>query len=194
MTRDTRSIFRFGIHTLDSLFHGDSPSTRLVPLVSTSCAIMGPDGCGKSLLAMHLASTYLADSRHIVRRTSDLTLPVAIYASTDLSWEQAKASWTDFALEFPDLRERAIDSSYRGFVPWKGYSKADLKEAETAIPIQRFTPVPLPGSLPDSAASETQLGLSLQELLSEPSTLRLCLLDLQRESSGDDWTFLNRLV
>jgi KaiC/GvpD/RAD55 family RecA-like ATPase len=97
--------FNFGIHTLDSLICPDGtksdPDSEIHPWTS---AIQGPDGCGKSILALHLASTYRA--AHPADEYS------VIYISTDLSYHQALSQWTAFGLNEPKRRSEFLDRWY----------------------------------------------------------------------------------
>src|SRR4051812_19481695 len=99
---------QFGIPSLDELL-GTSrvdPKTRVksrlerfglhAPMGGTTMSIIGPNGTGKSALAMHLASRYAADCLPY--------FPRIIYISTDLSHEQAATTWSAFGLNFPNVR------------------------------------------------------------------------------------------
>ena len=57
----------------------------------SSICILGPDGTGKSILAMHLASQYLYSNLS--------NSPRVLYFSTDLSYARAKATWDAFGLD-----------------------------------------------------------------------------------------------
>src|SRR5579862_4810612 len=56
---------------------------------STSLCIVGPDGAGKSVLGLHLASRYAAQT--FQRSCGDL--PAILYVSTDLNYHKAYAVW-----------------------------------------------------------------------------------------------------
>src|SRR4051812_38954834 len=60
---------------------------------SISICIVGADGTGKSVLAMHLAATYLTNYNAKV-----------LYATTDLSYNRAATNWKSFALFRPAWR------------------------------------------------------------------------------------------
>src|SRR5256885_2314484 len=62
---------------------------------TTSIAIAGPDGTGKSALAMHFVSRYLADCHQYCRRTKGPE-PLAFYVSTDLPHNMAQVMWRNF--------------------------------------------------------------------------------------------------
>lgn len=93
---------RFGIPTLDRLLGspGVAPGEPGSPSVSgygipgdtgdsTSMCIIGNDGTGKSVLALHLSAQYQRDHGPSTR---------AIYTSLDLSLPRARLSWNNFAL------------------------------------------------------------------------------------------------
>src|SRR5205807_2349710 len=73
---------------------------------SASLCLIGPHGTGKSVLALHLASRYLADVRNA---ESDA---LVFYVSTDLSHPMADDLWTSFALDSPDLRTNLFGLPY----------------------------------------------------------------------------------
>src|SRR5258708_713253 len=55
---------------------------------STSICIIGPDGTGKSVFGMHLASRYLADCISDCK-TEKLPVPSVLYVCTDLRYSMA---------------------------------------------------------------------------------------------------------
>src|ERR1043165_7097304 len=106
---------RSGIPSLDAMLR---PSLRRedelgIALTSvngmTSIAISGPDGTGKSALAMHFVSRYLADC-HQYCWNHQRPEPLAFYVSTDLSHDMANVVWNNFRLDAPN--ERNIPFQY----------------------------------------------------------------------------------
>lgn len=112
MNSASDTLLQFGIPTVDGLFqipNIDSAysGTRLlnpklddagilVPAdTSTSIAISGPEGTGKSVFALHLASRYFAQCRKAGSRAS------VFYVSTDLNFEMALQMWKNFRLDEP---------------------------------------------------------------------------------------------
>lgn len=121
MNDDQVALLRFGIPTLDLLFgspswpqtpvgHGDkSPSCGIglrskstgpggesnEQMDALSLCLIGSDGVGKSILAMHLVSKYRSDFG---------SEPFIFYASTDLTHGRAAVSWENFALDYPQDR------------------------------------------------------------------------------------------
>jgi KaiC/GvpD/RAD55 family RecA-like ATPase len=70
----------------------------------TSLCLIGPDGTGKSVFSMHLASQYLWDCKQV----EPGTVPKIIYVSTDLRHEMALRMFNSFHLDRPvwDRRSR----------------------------------------------------------------------------------------
>src|SRR5690348_210392 len=109
----------FGIRGLTTLMQPAAVKLSATPPAATwTAAIVGPDGCGKSILALHLASRYWRDhcepsfrpsqaAQEILERT-----PRVIYVSTDLSHEQASGQWHSFGLDHPRHRDLALAAAY----------------------------------------------------------------------------------
>ncbi len=70
---------------------------RVESSFTTSVCIIGPTGTGKSIFALHMASTYLSDCI----QEPDVELPAILYISTDLTYKMANRAWTNFALDYP---------------------------------------------------------------------------------------------
>src|SRR6266404_5982051 len=98
-------ILRFGINSLDALFGdtGEAPGIKLTGdgKGATSLCILGPDGTGKSVLALHLASRYLADC---LDESEAGFVPRVLYVSTDLRRDMAELMWRNFLLDQPNRR------------------------------------------------------------------------------------------
>jgi KaiC/GvpD/RAD55 family RecA-like ATPase len=92
-------LLRFGIPSLDALLGGvgDNPDSCGIELSSrnesTSISLIGPEGSGKSIFALHLVSRYLAD----VAPHGNTDARV-LYVSTDLSHARACKIWHNFDL------------------------------------------------------------------------------------------------
>ena len=99
--------FKFGITDLEDLLEPDKSQKRNA---LSSGTIIGPDGSGKSILALHLASKYLLENKD-----NGKISPHVIYVSTDLSYDQARKTWKDFGLDEPDRRGRAIKTAYKEY-------------------------------------------------------------------------------
>src|SRR5947209_4591561 len=89
---------------------------RSTARITTSFCLIGPDGTGKSVLALHLAAQYMADCKVAVteadrearrqgRRRGDKGLPKVFYISTDLTHSMAQEMWGNFDLRRPFLRK-----------------------------------------------------------------------------------------
>jgi KaiC/GvpD/RAD55 family RecA-like ATPase len=111
-------VLRFGIASLDELLGIPSEKARAkVPpgiylpkpahqtkqnaqeetSFTTSVCIIGPTGTGKSIFALHMASTYVSDCA----KEKKIELPTVLYISTDLTYKMAYRAWTNFALDYP---------------------------------------------------------------------------------------------
>lgn len=114
MTQSEKLLLKFGIPGFDGLFNNPEPEfshggrrilnpdfnrcgISVPKQVSSSICIIGPDGVGKSVFAMHLASRYTAQSQN------NDTKPFVFYISTDLNHEIAEEMWTNFALDTPSV-------------------------------------------------------------------------------------------
>src|ERR1019366_5737505 len=184
---------RSGIPSLDGMFRAASaPSSdgQLETSASgvslpgagetTSICIAGPDGTGKSILAMHFASRYIADC-HKYCSSTDLAQPLAFYVSSDLSHEKAACMWESFRLNTPNRRKvpfRHRQITDESAPAWLG---SGAYEADFSLPLQRHTP--------DELAN-------LAEYLRgpEPRPPQLAFVDLASYTAGDDWGFLERLL
>jgi KaiC/GvpD/RAD55 family RecA-like ATPase len=104
------TVLRFGIPSLDRLM-GVKPGgrSREKPIDDygfylsekgspASLCLIGPDGTGKSVLSLHLASRYKADN------LSGEAIPKVLYVSSDFSHERAARVWENFDLGHPDDR------------------------------------------------------------------------------------------
>jgi hypothetical protein len=156
-----------------------SKNARVHKTPSTcSVCVSGPSGTGKSALALHMASRYAAD-------TWQTESTCVLYASTDFSFEQAHAAWDAYQLydprqlrdEFPTLEEQVLEPEY-----WRN-------------PSQRFPqrvylrPVDL-ASVGDHLLSPQRVPQHYQAI----GCRQVGFVDLQQETAGDDWQFLNRIV
>jgi len=162
----------FGIDALDQLFEqneGDSPSTK-----KWTAAIMGPDGCGKSLLALHLAAEYW-------RRQPHGKKPRIIYVSTDFSYEQANQAWMKFGLIAPESRASVLRRVTNEFLSERQLH-ADLKNRDLqfkdVLKLKKIEP------------SVKDLKAAIQGSADE----QVFFIDLQTQTAGDDWTFLNQVL
>jgi hypothetical protein len=192
----------FGIPQLDELFGYSegialpqtSPTDTQPPYQycldqTTSISIVGTDGTGKSIVALHMAAAY-ADivKRHRAAATGVTpAVPYIIYASSDLQYHAASGIWENFCLRRP----------WRRFVPF--ISKNDLdwrrgkrKAAKDAEEIRLGYYVPL---IEEEKKRDKKAPLSIANVLhKKPSEPEVSFLDLAGSTAGDDWLFLMRLL
>ncbi len=171
---------RFGIIELDKLLSRSSSISidefggiDVQKDERTSVCILGPDGCGKSILALHLASSYRAS-------TKDQPIRV-IYFSTDLSFKRANQTWLDFGLGKPKKRLDVLPrfAKAANFAAWYESFPDDLL-LECMQPFGR------------SSADHRELPDMLLEDI--PQKDSVTFIDSETQTTGDDWLFLQRLV
>src|SRR5687768_8131983 len=189
-------VLRFGISSLDELFGVPSETSKGLPagiylpsavdgalengevkttnkhrgVPTTSVCIVGPTGTGKSIFALHLASTYLTDCRAEKERANkkgkDLSLPTVLYVSTDLTHNMAQRAWSNFALDRPGRRREPFVSNTRTTTP--DDMEILLKECDPISLAERF----------DITAEKT----------------KVIFLDMAGYTAGDDWGFLHKIL
>lgn len=169
---------RFDIKGLDDLI---SPQPQLDQSDAANhtwtAAIQGPDGCGKSLLGLHLASHYWHS-----HRTSSTPRPSIIYVSTDLSFHQANSQWEGFGLDQPALRNEQITGHYL------------LHRERTQIrPGTRTSDVTLQPLDPVAESPDGSI-LTVDDFCTEPVRNSVWFVDLQASTAGDDWGWINHFI
>lgn len=187
-------VLRFGITSLDELFgvpsetskpslpagiylpsppNGDEVldntiTCKAVP--TTSVCIVGPTGTGKSIFALHMASTYLTDCRTEGERAEkhgrSISLPTVLYVSTDLTHNMAERAWRNFSLDRPARRREP-------FIP-------DDTQVQDDIEIR------LKDCQPISLAAEFDI--------TETEKTNVIYLDMAGYTAGDDWGFLHKIL
>ncbi len=177
-------FLRFGIPSLDKLIgsHGKRDyGIRIAPAGqdketanATGICIIGPDGTGKSVFGLHLASQYLADCLDEGRNRK--TLPKIYYISTDLNFAKALTMWENFALNWPFRRKIP-------FEPAKYRSSDEFFKNTTKIELSHFSPQ----KVVDFIQREQDPG-------NEEKPLEVCFIDLAATTAGDDWGFVHRLL
>ena len=177
---------RFGIASLDRLIDPDqagSESKHSIAAKATwTAAIVGPDGCGKSILALHLASTYWHDLALTYGQETDQNPPRVIYVSTDLSHEQASTQWKGFGLDFPSWRELAVSAAYENC----DRTSKHFEPENTQLKLKQLQP---------TMGKNSDNRDALASLLSSQSSERcVYFFDLHSHTAGDDWGFINHLV
>jgi KaiC/GvpD/RAD55 family RecA-like ATPase len=162
---------RFGIATLDELIAGAPASTDLdVGGAITSACISGPDGTGKSVLALHMMSTYAKEAQ------PGGVSPLLFYVSTDLTHGQAKRTWDQFSLRWPASRLKKIAGidSPTGAI--------DLVDLQEYAPFEVSTP------------RVESLSKYISESVKRPCSREVAFVNLAANTAGDDWTFVNRIL
>ena len=181
---------------------------------STSLCLIGPDGTGKSVLALHLASQYAATASAATTRI--------LYASTDLSFSKAREIWTGFVLDRPQERHTQIEKVlHRG----RAIARKPPEGKKLRIELDRYHPL-----IPSRAAQRAAAATVSREALAAPLTEYLCgdpriacaardgkqicghgedancqaahgrlchriaFIDLESTTAGDDWGLINRLL
>jgi len=185
----------FGIPTLDELIEipgsdeivaesggvgGDKPE-------AASLALLGPDGAGKSVLALHLASNYRSWCCANLKLGDPL--PKILYISSDLQHSSATKVWANFRLDEPWRRRipfermpREIDRRFRGHAA----------DASCHIVLQELHP-----RSDESGKSEADFLLDEGLLkIDQHKQIRtqVGFLDLAQHTAGDDWNYVNALI
>ena len=170
--------FCFDIPNLDNLIDqsrlGDSRNANELP--PWTLALVGPDGCGKSILALSLASSYLR------RFSRDELGAKVVYLSTDLSIGKAKKLWTTFGLNTPSQRLRKVGEKYRHDVN----NMYGVDHEATSTEEFEITQISLSGSGNQSKV--------FREAFSARNEKNFLYFDLQSETAGDGWHFANQLL
>jgi KaiC/GvpD/RAD55 family RecA-like ATPase len=176
--------FGFGISDLDRLFEISSK----LNVRQWSCAITGGNGSGKSILALHVAANYLANARANISMDPPVKLPRVIYVSSDLSFEQAGAIWEGFGLDFMKARKVILEKAYKDFKSQKELIEFMIegKPFESGeIELNQIDPV---------NKEDVHRLLSYSHEPEGSNSVKIHFLDLQRNTTGDDWAFLNSLT
>jgi KaiC/GvpD/RAD55 family RecA-like ATPase len=190
-------LLRFGIPSLDRLVTGESavvetksdlPSGIVLDEVgSVSLSIVGPDGTGKSVLGLHLASRYITDC---FERRNEHKLPVVFYVSTDLNYEIAENRlWKAFHLEKPNQRMTP-------FARFKCYGSTRSENSAPNVELRPLKPLRASSEDLDRAREDAAQFLFSQTSRqdSQAETLKIGFIDLARNTAGDDWSYLTHLL
>lgn len=188
----------FGVPSLDDLFgtFGLSHRTYGIPVEDgqTNLTLVGPDGAGKSLLALHVASRYAADTFSRAKKNGRAA-PQILYISTDLSQSKAQSTWSAFRLDRPNLREVPF---YHGTRESK---EPLLVEAEDVALQVRLLPLDLSrDDAEDSLADYILTGGSDGAVTpggkpeGNGKGRAVGFIDLIRNPVGDLWSFTSRLL
>ncbi len=186
-------VLRFGISSLDQLLGIPSEKSRseVLPGIylpqltprkrrkkslgktgnikdsfTTSVCIIGPTGTGKSIFALHMASSYVSDCKdEQMQSDPDIELPTVLYISTDLTYKMAQRAWTNFALDYPLSR-------------CDPFHQRPTVDAETPVQLVKCHPTGLAGNF---------------EIIDKDKG-NVLFLDMATHTAGDDWGFLHKLL
>jgi KaiC/GvpD/RAD55 family RecA-like ATPase len=134
---------------------------------TTSVCIIGPTGTGKSIFALHMASTYLSDCTTEKLDHPTIELPTVLYISTDLTYKMAHRAWNNFALKYPLSRREPFVSKV-----------INQSNVETPIFLSPCHPA----------------GLAERFEIIENERGNVVFLDMAAYTAGDDWGFLHKLL
>lgn len=175
------NTLRFGIEALDKLLGSGGGAFGLdiagnqngqgarVKIPTTSICLIGPDGTGKSVLALHLAAYYMADCHAHDRHKGKNRLPKVLYISTDLTGSMAERMWSNFDLRNPLTRKDP-------FATRRGKPAANQTDPG---------PLRLVGKSPKA----------MNEILADATNAyQVVFVDLAQATAGDDWGFVHRLL
>jgi len=200
----------FGIPSLDELLALDAEDQAKACLTSnTSLAIVGQDGTGKSVFALHLASAYLNQAWKAMReRPADSQASAAkgmtdicvLYASSDLSFGSARKVWDSFGLSIPNLRYTPFISAAERQSRLRNELSNLGAGAGSGMrsPGTDFCRIELQHLVPRGPGWVSNGERSVPDFLAyprgTPGRPAVGLLDLTEYSAGDDWMYLCRLV
>lgn len=188
---------RSGIPSLDamlrpSLRREDEQGIALTGVAGmTSIAIAGPDGTGKSALAMHFVSRYLADCHQYCWNHEQRAEPLAFYVSTDLSHDMANVMWRNFRLDAPNERQVPFQYPQLGHPDhrppsWLG---GEAYFRKLRLVLNRHSP----GDLDDLTNFLVQ-GDGETHHKSGVVKRGIAFVDLASDAAGDDWGFVERVI
>ncbi len=190
---------RFGIQSLDRLIgtinessgvygidvsqpensFGDG-NADILPITSSIC-LAGPDGTGKSVISLHLASQYLTDCLEgCVSGSTNPHLKV-LYISTDLSYQMALKGWYHFGLNQPFKRREPL---------------VELKKGRPQRSGPKFE-IGLKQYFPSGGGTENNITHYLESYsygCGAGFKPQVCFVDLASHTAGDDWGFVHRLL
>jgi len=155
---------------------------------TSSLTIVGEDGAGKSVLALHIASTYAAMHHRATKsRNAKVPLqpPVIVYASSDFRFSAAETVWTNFYLDYPWLR----------YVPSIGAEERSFRHGE----LKELRPDGGKGCLHlrlVSCEPGAIIAKAYQARGDGPGSLSrdIHFIDLAEKSTGDDWRYLSSVL
>ncbi|MBV9924344.1 MAG: hypothetical protein JOZ96_04820 [Acidobacteria bacterium] len=178
---------RFGIESLDKLIgpdlglnivrvvKGEGGKEKVDSGATTSICLKGPDGTGKSVLALHLAARYMADCGEEYGAKAK-KLPKVLYISTDLTHSMAQTVWDNFDLRRPTRRGEPFGTHER--MRREGLARRKVQPAPVAETLELLERTPG----------------QMSRVLSGESLYAIYFVDLAQTTAGDDWGFLHKLL
>jgi hypothetical protein len=224
MSTSEHKYLAFGIPSLDRLLGtreddaagGSNPGLNLTPqtsggdgpphppngrLIDASVCIIGPDGTGKSIFALHLASEHWRKCAlwwTTGPQPPDAVASKIIYASSDLSLSMARTMWTSFWLDRPFSR--------RGRIPFEkelrhdgaeGWIRPDDDHVDTFEEAAELSDREVIRLVRYQPSDKPRLAKFLQRddhLYPTGTGKEIAFIDLESDTSGDDWAFLDKLL
>lgn len=183
-------FLKFGIPSLDELVEVPHPadlSDR--EIASESIAILGPEGSGKSVLALHLASRYAADCLRRIYPTDEERaeldppiMPRILYISSDLKAVSAERVWKNFALQHPNTRQVPFERNMEGLERYTSIHKSLTLTLKTLW---------LGADTTDELVKELLMPKNHPK---DSNDANVVFLDLASHTAGDDWSLVNALL
>ena len=197
---------RFGIQSLDKLIGSVKDDKRDcygidlsepeeekqngisdMPMTSSVC-LTGPDGTGKSVFSLHIASHYLADCIDETRKpfaeeSKKCSCPKVLYISTDLTYKMALKGWNNFALDRPFERREPLIELKEG--------RKKQKDPKVKIHLKQYFPS---GDGNSAKSIINYLERDVYKFFSGTTEGEVCFVDLASRTAGDDWGFVHRLL
>lgn len=203
-------LLKFGIPSLDELIDTSTKASagnanpnsahpnNIEAPYTESIAILGSEGTGKSVIALHLASHYAADCmREIVKERSinryntpaleppdqassgeNMDPPRILYISSDLKRSGAEKIWKMFKLNAPNSRHIPFERT-------KSALERSQSEPNLKLILKDLSPLD-----PDGIVAF----MTSAHLMDDGKQLEIGFLDLASHTAGDDWTFVNALL
>ena len=184
----TKSSLSFGLACIDSLIDPTEMQYKVGDGKPIVTCIAGPDGVGKSIIALTASSIYAARPDFKDRKV--------IYASTDLNIDQAETTWDHFGLDMPRERRsrirNSIESYYLDDTELTKLEKRDNK-LEPACQLRWLAPFTKEGIRNETSGQGTPLE-PLDALFETSDKPSVHFLDLAGYSAGDDWGMINHII
>lgn len=202
-----RWVIRTGIPSIDGMFRISTHEPRDIRggiglpdlCTSTSLAIVGPQGAGKSVLAMHIAARYLADC-HAAFGGDLAECPRVCYVSTDMAFTAADPMLRRFALDHPNARcvpftDYQVLTDDAGDLLITDWLRRHVNGARTFPRDLRLGLVECPADDPEALAGYIlDGGGESGDGAGEPPGASIAFVDLASRTAGDDWAFVHRLL